>query len=109
MEGWKWIDAAIREEVNLRTGQTSCTIYVRNIGKTAVTVDNIFISRTDGTGTTHIYQRNRADFTATPGSVIQGDLMTINIAGLGFTPIATTYDIKVFTTRGIGDEYQAVT
>lgn len=96
------------EEISLKTNQASCTIYVRNIGKTAVTVDNVFIALANGTGITHIYQRTGGDFTATPASVVQGELITINIP-LGFTPTSTTYDIKVLTTRGVGAEYQAVT
>lgn len=96
------------EEVSLKANQDSCTIYVRNIGKTAVTVDNIFIVLANGTGTTHVYQRTEGDFTANPSSVIQGDLITLNIADLGFIPAAATYKIKVFTSRGVGDEYQTV-
>src|SRR4030066_1491212 len=93
------------EEISLKTNQASCTIYVRNIGKTAVTVDNVFIALANGTGITHIYQRPGGDFTAPPASVVQGELITINIP-LGFTPTSTTYDIKVLTTRGVGAEYQ---
>ena len=32
------------EELSLKGGETACTIYVRNIGQTAVTIDNVFIS-----------------------------------------------------------------
>src|SRR5512135_632422 len=32
------------EAVNMKTGETSCTIYVRNIGNTAVTINNVLIS-----------------------------------------------------------------
>ena len=98
------------EEINLKNNQAFCVIYVRNIGKTAVIIDNIFINLADGTGTTHVYQRTEGDFTANPSSVIQGDLMTLNITSLGaFNPAAAaTYTIKVFTSRGVSDQYQDV-
>jgi len=100
------------EEVNLRGGVISCTIYVRNIGKTAIIVDNVFISEPDGT--LHTYQKPQ--FTTDFNSVIQGDLMTINIPDLlPFTPPGDTYTVKddtytvkVYTTRGVGDTYQVV-
>ena len=94
------------EEVNLRGGVTSCTIYVRNIGKTAIIADNIFISPPDGT--VHTYEK-LTQFTTDFNSVVQGDLMTINIPDLGFTPMLDyTYTVKVYTTRGVGDTYQVV-
>ena len=93
------------EEVNLRGGVISCTIYVRNIGKTAIIVDNVFISAPDGT--VHVYEKPQ--FTTDFDSVVQGDLMTINIPDLGFTPtLGDTYTVKVYTTRGVGDTYQVV-
>lgn len=108
LSGTTATERIVIEEVSLKAGQISCTIYVRNIGKTAVIVDNIFITLANGTGTTHVYQRTQGDFTASPDSVIQGDLMTLYIADLEFTPDAATYKIKVFTSRGVGDEYQTV-
>ncbi len=95
------------EEVNLKTGQTSCTIYVRNIGTTAVSISNIIIVQADGKNATHVYQEG--NFIATPQSVVQGDLITVQINALGFSVWSTTYNIKVVTTRGISDEYQTVT
>ena len=94
------------EEVNLKVGNTSCTIYVRNIGKTAVTVDNIFISAPEGS--LYIYEKH--NFSTDYNSVVQGDLMTITISDLGaFSPdVGVTYTVKVFTTRGVGDAYQVV-
>lgn len=93
------------EEVSLKAGSLSCTIYVRNIGKTAVTVDGVLISESDGS--VHTYTGNM--FTASPNSVVQGNLITINIANLGFTPVANdVYTVKVFTSRGVSDTYQAV-
>jgi flagellin-like protein len=98
------------EEVSLKAGAASCTIYVRNIGKTAVSVDNVFISLSDGTGVLHAY--SLPTFTTSPSSVVQGDLITVTFANpnLGFIPSANeTYTVKVFTTRGVGDAYQVVT
>jgi hypothetical protein len=92
------------EEVNLKNGTT--TIYVRNIGKTAVTIANVLISRADGTGTIHTYQGG--DLLATPSSVVQGDLITVTISSLGFSVTTATYNIKVATTRGVSDQYQVV-
>jgi len=94
------------EEVNLRGGVTSCTIYVRNIGKTAIIVDNVFISSPDGS----LHNKyEKPNFFTDFDSVIQGDIMTITISDLGFTPTSDeTYTVKVFTTRGVGDTYQIV-
>jgi len=95
------------EEVNLKAGQTTCTIYVRNIGKTAVTISNVLISRADGIGQISTFQRKGPNFAVNYESVVQGNLITVTI---GFSPTpATTYNIKVATTRGVSDEYQAVT
>lgn len=93
------------EEVNLKGNVANCDIFVRNIGKTAIIVDNIFISSLDGSQ--HIYEK--PDFSTAFDSVIQGDLMTVTISDLGFTPTSgETYTVKVFTTRGVGDTYQVV-
>jgi FlaG/FlaF family flagellin (archaellin) len=94
------------EEVNLRGGIPKCTIYVRNIGKTAIIVNDVFISSPDGS--LHTY--GKADLTADPDSVVQGDLTTITISDLGsFVPLGNvTYTVRVFTSRGVGDTYQKV-
>lgn len=98
------------EEINLKSGTRTCIIYVRNIGTTAVTISSVLISRADGTGQISTFQRNALNFDVDHDGVIQGDLMTITIADLGFSPApATTYNIKVVTTRGVNDQYQAVT
>ena len=92
------------EEVNLR-GNGSCTIYVRNIGKTAIIMDEVFISSPDGS----LYIYEEPQFSTDFDSVVQGDLMTVDIPDLGFTPTGNeTYTIKVYTTRGVGDTYQVV-
>lgn len=92
------------EEVNLKGNVTSCTIYVRNIGRTAIIVDDIFIS---SDGSLHKYEKPQ--FSTDFDSVVQGDLMTINIPDLGFLPTSDeTYTVEVYTTRGVGDTYQVV-
>lgn len=100
------------EEVNLKANMNNCTIYVRNIGKTTVSVDNVFISLSDGTGTLHVYTKSGTPtLTTFPNSVIQGDLITVTISNLNsFIPTSNqTYTVKVFTHRGVGDTYQIVT
>jgi flagellin-like protein len=93
------------EEVNLRGEVPSCTIHVRNVGKTAITADDVFISSPDG----FLHKYQKPQFFTDFDSVIQGDLMTINIPDLGFTPTHDkTYTVQVFTTRGVGDTYQIV-
>lgn len=93
------------EEVNLRGGAIDCTIYVRNIGKTAIIANNVIISPPDGTIYTYVDPQFSPDF----NSVVQGDLMTVDIPDLGFTPISNyTYTVKVYTERGVGDTYQVV-
>lgn len=99
------------EEVSLKTDIESCTIYIRNIGKTTVSIDNVFISLSDGTEL-HPYSKSGTPitFTTAPNSVIQGDLITIEFNALGFTPEANkAYLVKVFTARGVGDTYKVVT
>jgi flagellin-like protein len=92
------------EEVNLRD-KGSCTIYVRNIGKTAIIMDEVFISSPDGS----LYIYEESQFSTDFDSVVQGDLMTVNIPDLGFTPTGNkTYTVKAYTTRGVGDTYQVV-
>lgn len=100
------------EEVNLKANIDNCTIYVRNIGKTTVSMDNVFISLSDGTGSLHVYTKSgTATFTTSPNSVIQGDLITVTIPDLNsLNPtLNQTYTVKVFTHRGVGDTYQVVT
>ncbi len=94
------------EEVNLRGNVTDCTIYVRNIGKTAIIMDEVFISSPDGS--LHVYEEPQ--FSTDFDSVVQGDLMTVYISNLGFlTPIGNeTYTVRAYTTRGVGDTYQVV-
>jgi flagellin-like protein len=93
------------EEVNLRDNIGNCTIYVRNIGKTAIIMDDVFISSHDGS----LYIYEEPHFSTDFDSVVQGDLMTVNIPDLGFTPTGNkTYTVKAYTTRGVGDTYQVI-
>jgi len=99
------------EEVSLKGGSTDCTIYVRNIGKTNVMVSEVFIID-EYSGA--VYQYGTSQFitldplTNNPiSSIVQGDLMKISVGILGFTSQKDrTYAVKVFTTRGVGDNYQ---
>ena len=108
MLGIETTERIVIEEVNLRGGQPSCTIYIRNIGETATKIDDVFISSPDG----QLYIYEKGDFNSNPNSVVKGDLLTITIPNLaveGFTPISETiYNIKAFTERGVGDNYQVI-
>ncbi len=96
------------EEVNLKNNTS--TIYVRNIGKTAVTISNVLISRADGTGSILTYPGTGTSLVADKPSVVQGELITVTINSpvgyAGFT--SATYNIQVATTRGVSDTYQVV-
>jgi flagellin-like protein len=93
------------EEVNLKGGVSSCTIYVRNIGSPAIIIDDVFISL----GSYTLYTYGKTQFTTDSPSVVQGDLITISITDPGFTPESgQTYTVKVYTTRGVGDVYQVM-
>ena len=98
------------EEVNLKDGITSCTIYVRNIGKTAVSVDNVLIYLSDGTGNMHVYSKSALAFTTSPSNpVSQGELITVTLPNLSFAPSANqVYTVKAITTLGKSDESQVV-
>lgn len=99
------------EEVNLKGGSSECTIYVRNIGKTDVSISDVFITD-ESTGAEHKYGQSqfttRDPISNSPiGSILQGDLMKVYVGNLGFTPTTgRTYIIKIFTGRGVGDVYQ---
>ena len=109
------------EEVNLKFAQPTCTIYVRNIGKTAVTINNVLI--TTPTGAVFTYEKSRNELRtinpvtrALQESIIQGDLIEIQITdpNLKGLPIGNVqnrdklFTVKVFTTRGVGGEYEIV-
>ena len=89
------------EEVNLKTSD-QCTIYVRNIGKTAVTIGNILITSPDGQN--HVF--NPGDFTPTPEYEVKGELITIENIPISYT--VGLYTIKAITPRGVSDTFQVV-
>ena len=99
------------EEVNLKPEQDDCLVYVRNIGKTAVTINDIIIVAPN-----NIYTYEEPDFVpndpingAYLDSTIQGELVELVINNLGFSPSdGYVYTIKVFTSRGVGGEYEIV-
>jgi len=108
------------EEVNLKFAQPTCTIYVRNIGKTAVTINNVLI--TTPTGAVFTYEKSRNEFItknpvtgANQESIIQGDLIEIQITAPNLKGLPVNepnrdrlFTVKVFTTRGVGGEYEIV-
>jgi flagellin-like protein len=100
------------EEVSLKSGQTDCTVYVRNIGKTAVTITDVLIV---APGNTYIYEQSKGEFlsqdpvTDSPlNSITQGELIEIQIADLKGLNVGyeTVYTVKVFTDHGVGGEYE---
>ncbi len=104
------------EEANLQVATQSATVYVRNIGESAVTINNVLISRSNAE--MHVYQDPQIS-TVNPAtgnpltSIIKGNLLEIRIPNLpssdGFTIVGnTTYTIQVYTTRGVGDTYQTI-
>jgi flagellin-like protein len=106
LSGLTATERIVIEEVSLKTNNAK--IYVRNIGKTTVSINDVLIQLSDGTGTVHVYQGS--DLTTDADSVTQGNLLTITIPNLGWTPInSQAYIVEVFTTRGVGDIYQVVT
>jgi len=102
------------EEVNLNVTAQNCTVYVRNIGKTAITINDVLIVDPDGQFHTYEETKNELE-TVDPGSqnplksIIQGELIEIDIAELIDLTLSEgkQYTVKVFTTRGVGDTYQA--
>ena len=95
------------EEVSLVAGQSRCTLYVRNIGKTTVSINDVILSRADNSQVIQIYDKGQ--FSANPTYITQGNLLTLTIPNLGFAAQSITYSIQVFTTRGVGDTFQVVT
>ncbi len=110
------------EEVNLKYNQSNiCSIYVRNIGKTVVTINDVLITAPNGEIFT--YEKAKGECSTinpTTGnpqdSINQGDMLEIRITKLkGLVPIVNDsnyrdklFTVKVFTTRGVGGEYQIV-
>ena len=110
------------EEVNLKYNQsTICSIYVRNIGKTEITINDVLITAPNGEIFT--YEKSKSECsTLNPATgnpqdlATQGNLLEIRITNLkGLVPIVNDpnnrdklFTVKVFTTRGVGGEYQIV-
>ncbi|MBS7631732.1 hypothetical protein KEJ47_09255 [Candidatus Bathyarchaeota archaeon] len=95
------------EVVNLKGGKPSCTVYVRNIGKTVVSIQNVLII--EPSGNVRLYLKVDGDFTLSPEYVSQGDLITVNVDLRPWAPVSgQTYIVKVFTFNGVGDQYQIV-
>jgi hypothetical protein len=113
-------ERVVVEQVSLIGNQPipNCTIWVRNIGKTAVSIDNVFISA--GTDI-HVYQKSKSELTTvnplTGGSlvsVIQGDLIEVRIPNLRasnptFNIVnGTAYTVKISTAQGVSDSCDIV-
>ncbi|MGQ9679978.1 MAG: hypothetical protein ACUVV4_04345 [Candidatus Bathyarchaeia archaeon] len=106
------------EMVNLRSDRARCEIYVRNIGKTAVTVENIFIISSDGSTRifnnrdsvnfkTYIYDKTSAQFLLrNDAHVVQGDLLKVVLNINPALPSSSVYTFKAYTPNGVGDVYQ---
>ena len=94
-------ERVVIEEANIQS-IGDCTIYVRNIGKTAVTIDNILIMYPDG----NIEPFNTGDFTISPEYVTQGELITIENVPVTYS--SGIFTIKVITPRGVSDTFQVV-
>jgi flagellin-like protein len=102
------------EEVNLVGASPQyCDIYVRNLGETAISINDVIISSVSGTS--KVYQKtdistvNPANVAQSLSSVSKGNLIEIRIstAKMGFTVVnGTTYTVQVFTGRGVGDSFQ---
>jgi len=101
------------EEVSLTN--TQILVYVRNIGKTAVSISNILIEDSDNKITT--YQESSSELTvvdpktgtAKENVSVQGDLMALKITDLKELNLnSIVFSIKVFTDRGVGETYQLV-
>jgi flagellin-like protein len=104
------------EEVNLKAGSPTCSIYVRNIGKTTLTINNVLISPPDSS--TFTYEKAKGELstvnpvTGNPQqAIIQGELIEIKITNLKGLTLSSNqvYTVKVYTVRGVGEAYQVVT
>ena len=94
-------ERVVIEEANIQSSDY-CTIYVRNIGKTAVTIANILVTYPDG----YIEPFNIGDFTVSPEYVTQGELITIENVPVTYS--SGIFTIKVITPRGVSDTFQVV-
>ena len=120
-ESWQFSGAVateriVIEEINLVGSATpnTCTIYVRNIGETAITINNIIISadntviQTYQTGSFVTYKPGTSHGQSIT-SVSKGNLMEIYISNLAFSLTnGKTYSIQVATAKGVSDTYITV-
>jgi len=96
------------EEVSLTTDLI--VIYVRNIGKTTVSINDVLIE--DSNNNIRTFQKS-SFATLIPGtttskdSIVQGELLAIRIDQPNL-PDSGVYTVKVFTQRGVGESYQVV-
>ncbi len=99
------------------TNAQSGTIYVRDIGETVITINDVIISAPNSA--VHVYQKTGlitinpitglAMTTVTKGNLIQINIPRFDAGNAGFRIVnGTTYTIKVYTTRGVFDTYQVV-
>ena len=106
------------EIMNLESDRSSCELYVRNIGKTAITVENIFIVLADGTTRifnnkdtvnfkTYIYDAASSQFILQNNAyVVQGDVLKVVLTIIPVLPQSSVYTVKAYTPNGVGDIYQ---
>ena len=103
--GMTTTERIVLEEISMLSGSPNCIAYVRNIGATSVTINDVIISLP--TGSLHVYQGGQ--LAISPSSVVQGDLISIAF-NLGFAPAqGDVYTVSVYTKRGVGDSLQVVT
>lgn len=113
--GLRATERIVIEEINLKADISSCSIYVRNIGGTAVEINDVLIIAPDYSiftyekingelSTVNPVTGNAQDF------IVPGELVEIDITNLGsLTPSSNlTYTVRVYTVRGIGDTYKVV-
>ena len=99
------------EAVSLSLAGNQVTIYVRNIGKTAVSINDVLIE--DSANKIITYQGSELE-TLIPGTttidndpIVQGELIAVKIDDLkGLNPVSKSYLVKVFTPRGVGESYE---
>jgi hypothetical protein len=89
------------EEVNIKNSG-HCTIYVRNIGKTDVSISNINITIPNG----EVFIYNSVDFHPLTEYVPIGELITIENIPISY--LTGNYIVKVITPRGISDTYEVI-
>ena len=104
-------ESIVVEEVSLNYAQSYCIIYVRNIGSTTVTIDNVLIE-TDNSITT--YQKSLGELElrnpetgALTDSALSGELLSIRIDDLKGLSLVRDhlYVVKVFTENGVGEDF----